>query len=538
VAKKKAYLAALNANAKSAIDVEATVEFELPDELDLTPLFAESDSNIQFCSLFITKAVQDSDGTRRIKAVASDTFEDTFGQRMTLSLFQDFLTRIAEDMPAPPPYGSAAWKGGMPYLSVAHYLDQGGQAVVGTPTNVWVDDNHFRFKADMAKSALAEKAWGAIKADIADNVPDEKRVRVSIAFIDWEHVHADGTHFARKSIVEVCPVCIRGAKLKEYVKGQLVHFALTRVPINVRTPIMIERSSVDGVIKSKKDDAAAIVGEDLAEELDKRERGTVVDKSAAAVVIRADAVVTPTPVAVVSVVDAANKPYGGATTLAGALDYITAQRLTWKFSDLFWTVRDVIWNAIDSPMVSEKAAAIEGILGEMQDQFSQEALMALSKVSTPVPVVPVVPTVTSQTEVSTMLKSDHPLAAQLEAIATAYDGVVMKSDLTRTQKFEPIQKALDALGLTIRSAVNASTPTSTADVEETIRRVLGEMLPAFMPASVPVANGSQSPAPRQVQPQAAATFRATAAADAKPNQLRDLARRSVGLPVGEGVPNV
>jgi hypothetical protein len=424
----------------------------------------------------------------------------------------------------------------MPYLSMAHYLDQDGQAVVGMPTNVWVDDNHFRFKADIAKTPLAEKAWSAIKADIANNVPDEKRVRVSIAFIDWEHAHADGSHFARKSITEVCPACIHGAKLKEYIKGQLVHFALTRVPVNVRTPIMIERSGMDSVIKSKKDDAAAIVGEELAEELDKRERGQVVDKSAAAaVVVRADAAAAPTPVTVDGVVDTPG-PYGGATTLAGALDYVSAQKMAWKFSDLFWTVRDVIWNVIDSSAIATKAAAIEAVLGEMKDQFSQEALTALSKVSTPVPVVPTVPAVISQTEVP-MLKSDHPLAAQLEAIATAYDGVVAKSDLTRAQKFEPIQKALDSLGLTIRSAVDASTPTSTADVEDTVRRVLMEVLPAFMPASAPAASGSQSPAPRQVQPQAAATFRATATANAKPNQLRTLARRSVGLPVEEGAPN-
>jgi hypothetical protein len=524
--KKNAYLAALNAKAKSTTPVDETVDVELLDDVDLSPLFEEGDTSVHFCSLFITKATQDPDGTRRIKATASDTFEDSFGQRMTAQLYQNFLSRVAEDEPAPEPFVSKAWKGGMPYVSVAHYLDQDGEAVVGTPTQLWVDENKFRFKATMANTPLAEKAWSAIKKDIADNVPDDKRVRVSIAFIDWEHVHADDTHFVRKSITEVCPVCMSGTKLKDYVKGQLIHFGLTRVPVNARTPIMIERSISDGVIKTKKDDAASIVGEDFAEELEKRERSGIVGKSEAVVVRTGVDVI---PVAVVSAENASNKPFGGATTLAGALDYATAKKMSWKFEDLFYMVKDVIWNVIDDPTTDKKAAAIEAVLGEMKGQFSEEALIALSTVATPVPI----PVQLIQAEVH-MFDMNHPLATLLSAVATTYDGVVTKSELTRAQKFQALQTSLDALAVAIKSEVDAKTPPTTVDVEETIRRVLGEMLPAFMAQSTPVASGQGRSEPRQVAPSAAATFRSTPAA-AAPNSLRALARRSVGLPVEEGV---
>ena len=452
--KKNAYLAALNAKAKSTTPVDETVDVELLDDVDLSPLFEEGDTSVHFCSLFITKATQDPDGTRRIKATASDTFEDSFGQRMTAQLYQNFLSRVAEDEPAPGPFVSKAWKGGMPYVSVAHYLDQDGEAVVGTPTQLWVDENKFRFKATMSNTPLAEKAWSAIKKDIADNVPDDKRVRVSIAFIDWEHVHADDTHFVRKSITEVCPVCMSGTKLKDYVKGQLIHFGLTRVPVNARTPIMIERSISDGVIKTKKDDAASIVGEDFAEELEKRERSGIVGKSEA-VVVRTATEDVPVPVVV--------------------------------------------------PPVSAAA---------------------------PEPIVPPTPK-PIQAEVH-MFDMNHPLATLLSAVATTYDGVVTKSELTRAQKFQALQTSLDALAVAIKSEVDAKTPPTTVDVEETIRRVLGEMLPAFMAQSTPVASGQGRSEPRQVAPSAAATFRSTPAA-AAPNSLRALARRSVGLPVEEGV---
>ena len=217
---------------------------------------------------------------------------------------------------------------------------------------------------------------------------------------------------------------------------------------------MIERSISDGVIKTKKDDAASIVGEDFAEELEKRERSGIVGKSEA-VVVRTATEDVPVPVVV--------------------------------------------------PPVSAAA---------------------------PEPIVPLTPK-PIQAEVH-MFDMNHPLATLLSAVATTYDGVVTKSELTRAQKFQALQTSLDALAVAIKSEVDAKTPPTTVDVEETIRRVLGEMLPAFMAQSTPVASGQGRPEPRQVTPSAAATFRSTPAA-AAPNSLRALARRSVGLPVEEGV---
>jgi hypothetical protein len=65
----------------------------------------------------------------------------------------------------------------------------------------------------------------------------------------------------------MCPLCAQGIGGKIYMKGQLVHLAMTRVPVNPRTEMSVEKSMDE--ITTKRDDAKSIIG-DLAEELEEK----------------------------------------------------------------------------------------------------------------------------------------------------------------------------------------------------------------------------------------------------------------------------
>jgi len=237
--------------------------------------------------MFITKASQDPEtGERRWAAVASDDDRDSYGDRMTVELFQDFISRIKRNETAPAVFTSDAWQGGMPYLGLAHYLDLNGEAIVGDPDAIYIDGNRLKAKGVFRSTPLGEAAFKAIKRDIKEGVPPNKRIRISIAFVDWAHKHGeDGEVFVRESLSDSCPQCVAGKGEKVFLKGQLVHLALTRVPVNERTPITLEERSM----VTRKEDALDVLGEehkDLVEEIDRKSKHGVMRSEA--VVIKSD----------------------------------------------------------------------------------------------------------------------------------------------------------------------------------------------------------------------------------------------------------
>jgi len=104
----------------------------------------------------------------------------------------------------------------------------------------------------------------------------DEPIRISAAWWDLQHSHGDFV-FSRRSLTERCPMCAEGAGDKIYLKGQLDHFAATRVPINPRiaatrvpinprTSLGLEEKS--NMAKTRRDDAASIVGDEQADELE------------------------------------------------------------------------------------------------------------------------------------------------------------------------------------------------------------------------------------------------------------------------------
>ncbi len=232
--------------------------------------------------LFINRVSRDPQtGVRRWYSTSSGVKKDLYGERMSKSLFRDFIKRIELRESPPEPFTSKAWAGGLPYLGVAHYLDLEGAGIAGKTVRVWPDGTFLKMKGTFEDNEIGNRAYDAIKADIKNNVPHDQRVRVSIAFVDYGHEHEGIGHFERKSLMDKCSYCEIGKGEKIYQKGQLVHLALTRQPAYPEADIQLEEKSMS----QRRDDAASIVGEELAEELENKsksltERSADIDPSA------------------------------------------------------------------------------------------------------------------------------------------------------------------------------------------------------------------------------------------------------------------
>ena len=221
-------------------------------------------------SLAISRASYDK-ATNRMnwRAVASDTDTDFFGDNMTLSLFNDFVDKIQKAELPPEKYRSEFWQGGLPYMSISHYDDMNGKAVPGSVENVYIDGNRLKATGYFSDTPLGRACFKSVCNDLYGDEPHpEGKVRISIAFLDYQHKHkSNGFIFTRGNPEEpICPECLmdlfkESTEGKEFLKGQLVHLALTRVPANSRTEIATEVDK-SMAIKTRKDDALSIIGDD------------------------------------------------------------------------------------------------------------------------------------------------------------------------------------------------------------------------------------------------------------------------------------
>lgn len=241
-------------------------------------------------SLYFTKTQVQS---RRWAATASDTLPDQHGDEATLELFSNFQVR-------------AATTGNYGYLSVAHYMDMevplelrskfGDKTSAGPITEMFISDNRFRVRGTYAPTPLGTAVMQSVRADHAMRRPLEESVRLSLGFLDLKHSHrSDGFVFTRRSLSDVCPRCAAGEGGRRFLDGELVHIAVTRVPVNPRTPFdndaEVQQMS-DNAITTVRDDAASIVGEELADELEALNAAQAQQMS---LVHRSDPAAAPTP---------------------------------------------------------------------------------------------------------------------------------------------------------------------------------------------------------------------------------------------------
>ena len=231
-------------------------------------------------SLYISKVSveKSAGGEMRWRAVASDTSPDLYREQMSNELYDDFVRRIETKSTVPEPFDKVLgedWNGGMPYISVSHYKSGTNlKNVPGMPTKIYRDGKDLKAIGVFFDNDLGHAVFKSLCDDLyTEKAHKDGKIRISIGFLDLEHKHMVGKGstpdytFTRKGLEDVCPMCQEGIGNKVYIKGQLVHLALTRVPVNPRTNMEVAKAMT---IETKKQDAESIVGIELSDTLEEK----------------------------------------------------------------------------------------------------------------------------------------------------------------------------------------------------------------------------------------------------------------------------
>lgn len=516
----------------------------------------------------IVKATYDErTGKHKFLAVASDTQPDSYQEAMSLELFRDFIRRVDTQEPPPDVFCSAYWKGGMPYISISHYPDLNGAGAAGVVKELFVDGDRLKAKGEFFDTPLGNAAFQAVSRSIVGD-PPEKRVRISIAFLDWKHKHGNFL-FTRSGLTDRCPMCVENAGDKVYLGGHLVHLALTRVPVNTRTAI--EAMEVKSMT-TRKEDAASIVGEELAAELDKE--ASLVGKSEALIVKgKEDDETDDTPeeecleedgkckkkkmqkkseageevakndvpggdMPIGANAYALEMPFGGAITFDEAKKWITTQEKVQHFQDAWSTFQTLSYNILTRGDIADKQSAIHTLVKEFQGQLEVKALVGLGQIDE----------LLAQREViQKSAVQPHPLDPEVEALKRVFTDTV-SNELPPQEKLRVIQETYATLGEAIVRSVGtlasqaAPAQEAEAPVADTLvaslKSALAEALQplndtmrlivAQQSAAVSVPSTRKDvtvPQPRQLPPQPAM---APASASATP-KLRAIINKSVGM---------
>ena len=446
-------------------------------------------------SMYINKSTL-RDGVMTWAAVNSDTAPDSYQERMSLDLYKDFIENIKSEAPIPDEFGQSVcsdyWCGGMPYLSVSHYPDLNGQAVPGEPLEIYVDGNQLKAKGILNDNPLGHAVWRSLKED--KNKNPEDKIRISIGFLDMAHKHSEhGDLFVRESLYSLCPDCLQGIGEKIYVKGYLVHLALTRVPVNKRTEMVLEEKSMSKKKLTRKDDAASIVGEELAEEIELKQKATAqksdaliemsetedetqelieeveakeepveepvaeapVEELVAEPVVEEPVVEEPveeksevvekfeddTMGAVVNeaptFVD--NLPYGGATTMGDAQKFMEAKNEAIHVMDMWSVFSAVAWNILERSDIPDKKDAMITAVDGFKNTLAMKAMVMFSTPAT----------------------DAHPLQPTIDELFDAIDNSIEKSEAERAEMLNPmLQNLAQAIPdyLSKKSAVEQPVP--------------------------------------------------------------------------------
>ena len=449
------------------------------------------------------------EGEMRWAAVNSDTDWDLYGERMSLELYKSMISKIKANVPPPEPFAkmvtSDYWKGGMPYVSIAHYPDGNGLSVPGNVKSLYVDGIQLKAKGNLHNSPLGLAVWKSLKEDEENYKLDQdtERIRISIAFLDLAHKHGEfGKVFKRNSITDVCPECQKGIGEKIYLDGYLVHLALTRKPVNPRTimeaeDVMAKKSKIE----TRKDDALSVLGG---------------DESLVETVEKANALETKSDV-LVEMSDTDEAPVVE-EVVEEKSETVEEEKLEVTKSDLA---------ALVSAMVEDAMSKKEEKMPKEDEEETPDEKKMEKKSDTVSEVAPV---------------EKSALELSVDSLYNVVNGAIGKS-LTQEEKLREIQPALEGVGQAILEVVKKSSPEQEApaqpQISDAVLEAIQNLSTRFSVMETEIATmKSQSvtnvpplqnrvPVPRSIAPQI--TVQKSETQETKPGSVKDIVRRSVGL---------
>lgn len=211
----------------------------------------------------ITKASTGPDGVMRWKATTTKFSRDVQGDFVKKSFYEEAIRRFkAGQVPAPffsvahYPLESICLKCGYVYKSMLDTRCSScskERLIAGITTDMWIDGDQPKARGIFFSTALGKAVYASCRQDIEKSVPFDERVRISMGFYP-DH---DG-------------VTIPKSGCRDFEKGWVEHFAGTRVPVIPETPIEATFEEKSLSIKTKYDDALAVLLSDksLADNLE------------------------------------------------------------------------------------------------------------------------------------------------------------------------------------------------------------------------------------------------------------------------------
>jgi cation transport regulator len=505
-------------------------------------------------NLTITKASVQKDGTMRWCATCSDTEPDGTGERTSLPLFRDWIERTesgngVDFLPAPR----------VPFLGLSHYPDLGGVGEAGVTQKMYVDGKQFKaagvFQAD---NPLGKALFEAVRSEleaVKKGGEIEQPIRISAAWWDLEHSHGKFV-FARRSLFDTCPMCAEGAGGKQYLRGQLDHFAATRVPINPRTALGLEEKSM----ATRQEDAASIVGDELAEELEEKAK-ELVGKSETVqegLVVKADEADSeqPEPTEQKMYADEGEwQPMGGAMSFAEAEAYVQAE----EKMDRLWTNWDIFdsafYNIMNAPVEVDKVEATKKLVGEFNERVqaikanvTDAFLVAQATVSTTAGAQPAKAQTVDGGEIDMSEETTNETAEETPTfdatdpaatLGTAVKSALDNGDLTREGKLTAVQEALNSYAESVKAELDVVAPPAPGEeVVEAIEKSFGALADKLdlliaklgsqpaQPSQVPQQKSYVPTGP--VKPQSEPQL-PVSPITGEPSSLRAMIERSVGM---------
>ena len=287
---------------------------------------------------------------------------------------------------------------------------------------------------------------------------------------------------------------------------------------------------------TRKEDAASIVGDELADELDKKAK--LVGKSEVLVERSEDEsekdevkeeIVTESVVEKQMMGDEDEmtmRPFGGAMSLEDAQKWMDDQKESMLIADSWYMLSAIVGNIMQQEGCSTKDK--KGMMKKAMDQFKSrienKALTVLSEFDTKAFVTK-----------STLQEIDHPLNDAISSLKKSFDGIVTLAG-TEEDKLRSLQEPFEAFANVLKAKVSESvlpvTTESTPDFAKMLSEAINPLaeqvksLNAQLAAMKGVNVQTNIPERRSIQP----SQNTTTNPNVEKNDLHSIIRRSVGLP--------